>query len=111
MSSGVQAAPVERCGDKWFTVKIFQNECIRYLRSQKHHIPVCVCMCHHSGTYFHGYGDPVWPMKVCLLQTSLCALIIALCVSYPAVRGGRRTRKSETTMLELVGEIKIHVWR
>lgn len=50
-------------------------------------MPACVCVCRHSGTYFHGYGDPGWPMKACLLQTLLCALISALCVSCPAVRG------------------------
>lgn len=65
--------------------------------SQEHHIPLCVCVrvCHHSGTYFHGYSDPGWPMKACLLQTSLCALITALCVSYPAVTGGRKEDRRE----------------
>ena len=50
----------------------------------------CVCLWHHSGTYFHGYSDPGWPLKACLLQTSLRALITALYVSYPAVRRGKR---------------------
>lgn len=32
-------------------------------------------------------------MKACLLQTVLCALISALCVSSPAVRGGGVRRR------------------
>lgn len=46
--------------------------------------------CHRSGTYFHGYSDPGWPMKACLLQTLVCALITAQCVSFPAERWVRR---------------------
>lgn len=62
-----------------------------------------MCVCHHTGAYFHGYSDPGWPVKACLLQTLLCALIIALHVSYPAV-GGWGAEKDLDDNAELVGE-------
>lgn len=43
-------------------------------------------------------------MKACLLQTSLCALITALCVSYPAVRGRKEGQGERDDNVELVGE-------
>lgn len=66
-----------------------------------------VCVCHHTGTYFHGYGDPGWSMKVGLLQTSLCALITALCVS--SCESGKEGQREWDDNAELMGE-KMNVW-
>lgn len=91
------------CGAVWWqtiSVKIFQKG-IHVVSEEPGAPHLCVCVCHHTGTYFHGYGDPGWSMKAGLLQTSLCALITALCVSYPAVRVGKRDRESWMTMQSL----------
>lgn len=76
------------------SVEIFQNECIWFLRSREHHVSVCASVCHSSSAYFHGYRKTGWSMKACLLQTSWCALITALCASYPAVMGERWTERA-----------------
>lgn len=74
---------------------------------------LCTCVWHHSGTYFHGYSDPGWPLKACLLQTSLCALITALCVSFPAERREERRAVegwacwSEEALTALVMQCKV----
>lgn len=83
------------------SVEIFQNECIWFLRSREHHVSVCARVCHSSSAYFHGYSKTGWSMKACLLQTSWCALITALCASYPAVMGGEMDRESVTTKQSL----------